>query len=79
MKQTQYYLIIQFIKSHGFITPMDAFTYLGITKLATRISEMKKKGYIFGQEFINFTDLTGRHVSYMKYTLLKEPDAQEGK
>lgn len=79
MKQTQYFLIIQFIKSHGYITPMDAFSFLGITKLATRISEMSKKGYIFGKELIKYTDIWGNTREYMKYTLIKEPDAEEGR
>ena len=28
----------------GSITPMDAFSDLGITKLATRVSEMREEG-----------------------------------
>lgn len=40
---TQYQKIINFIEKHGSITPMDAFP-LGITKLSTRVSEMRRKG-----------------------------------
>lgn len=41
---TQYQKIINYIEKYGSITPYDAFRDLGITKLATRVSEMRKKG-----------------------------------
>ena len=42
-KTTQYDRIYQYIKQNGSISPKEAFP-LGITKLATRISEMTKDG-----------------------------------
>ena len=77
MKQTQYDLIIRFCKNHEYITPMNAFALLGITKLATRISEMSKKGYIFEKKLFTYTDMFGNSKEYMKYKLIKEPDAKE--
>jgi hypothetical protein len=44
---TQSEKIIDYIERFGSITPMEAFMDLGITKLATRVSEMRKKGYEF--------------------------------
>ena len=41
---TQREQILQYIKDFGSITPMEAFSDLGITKLATRVSEMRKEG-----------------------------------
>lgn len=35
---TQRDLILQYIKDFGSITPMEAYSDLGVTKLATRIS-----------------------------------------
>ena len=49
---TQYDLIIRYLKNTNSITPMDAFHHLGITKLATRISEMRKMGYKFSDEWV---------------------------
>lgn len=40
-KETQYMKIYNFVKANGSITPMQAYE-LGITKLATRISEMTR-------------------------------------
>lgn len=42
-KETQYTKIYNFVKANGSITPMQAYE-LGITKLATRISEMTRSG-----------------------------------
>ena len=46
-KPTQCERIIAYIGQFGSITPMDAFNDLGITKLATRVSEMRKQGIEF--------------------------------
>lgn len=39
---SQHDLIVEYFKHNHSITPMEAFEQLGITKLATRISEMKQ-------------------------------------
>lgn len=46
----QWEKIIQYINDFGSISPMEAFSDLGITKLATRISEMRKDGIEFEQK-----------------------------
>lgn len=51
----------------GSITTMEAFRYLKITKLSTRISEMKAMGIQFDQAFESSTDENGNHVRYMRY------------
>ena len=44
MRLTQHDRIIQYMKDFGSITTLDAFRDLGITKLTTRISEMRASG-----------------------------------
>ena len=44
---TQHEMILAYIDRFGSISPMEAFNDLGITKLATRISEMRRKGHEF--------------------------------
>ena len=41
---TQHQRILQYIDDFGSITPMEAFQDLGITKLATRVSELIRDG-----------------------------------
>lgn len=40
----QHKAIMDYLEAHGSITPMQAFSDLGITKLATRVSELIRKG-----------------------------------
>ena len=66
---TQCERIIDYINEFGSITPMQAFSDLGITKLATRVSEMKKEGIEFDQEMVESKNRFGEKVSFMKYSL----------
>lgn len=69
---TQSERIIDYIKQFGSISPLEAFRDLGITKLATRISEMKKEGMEFEQEFMKSKNRFGETVYYMRYSLKQE-------
>ncbi len=64
---TQHEAILKYIDDYGSITPMQAFSDLGVTKLATRVSEMKKKGYKFETTEIETTTRYGKKVRYCKY------------
>lgn len=64
---TQHEAILKYLDDYESITPMQAFSDLGITKLATRISEMKKRGYKFRTTIVRTTNRYGKPVSYCKY------------
>ena len=63
----QQFDILRFIYQFGSITPMEAFSELGITKLSTRISEMKVLGIQFDQAFEGRTNRFGKKVRFMRY------------
>ena len=63
----QHKLILDYIAGFGSITPMEAFSELGITKLSTRISEMKVIGVNFAQAYESRENRFGRNVRYMRY------------
>ena len=65
---TQKELIIDYIADFGSITPMEAFSDLGITKLATRISEMRKEGVEFKIEQITSKNRYGKTIRYAQYS-----------
>lgn len=67
MKQCE--RIIEYIKAFGSISPMEAFGDLGITKLATRVSEMKAEGIEFEQKYEKAKNRYGEDVHYMRYFL----------
>ena len=64
---TQQTHILWYIYTFGSITPMEAFNELGVTKLATRISEMKMLGIQFEQAYEGRTNRFGKKVRYMRY------------
>lgn len=69
MKMTQADRIVDYINRFGSITPMQAFRDLGVTKLATRISEMRQEGVRFDQEWQTSKNRFGEEVRYMRYWL----------
>lgn len=66
--------IIQYMKDFGSISSMEAFKDLGITKLATRISEMRADGMEFDQRMEKIRNRYGERVYYMRYWLKGEMD-----
>lgn len=71
---TQHERILQYIKEFGSISPMEAYGDLGITKLATRISEMRADGMEFDQRMESAKNRYGDKVRYMRYFLKGEMD-----
>ena len=63
----QYERIDQYLDQFGSISPMEAFRDLGITKLATRISEMSRRGYKFSKTMETRKNRYGESVSFMRY------------
>lgn len=65
--ETQQSRIKRYIEDFGSITPMQAFADLGITKLATRISEMERKGYKVDRQMVVSNNRWGESTRYMRY------------
>lgn len=72
---TQKEQILQYIKDFGSITPMEAYSDLLITKLATRVSEMRKDGTTFKIETVYGKNRYGKSTHYARYSLRKEEEA----
>ena len=66
---TQGERIVKYLKDFGSITPYEAFSELGITKLSTRIGELEKRGVEFEREYVGGKNRYGEPVHYMKYRL----------
>lgn len=75
LKETQHDRVLNYIKEFGSITTLDAFRDLGITKLTTRISEMRASGLkIIGTPEV-VENRFGDKCHIHRYTL-KEEDEQ---
>ena len=72
MKVNQHQLILKYIEDFGSITPMQAIFDLGITKLATRISEMRKDGIQFQIDTVKSKNRYSKTVRFAKYSFPKE-------
>lgn len=72
---TQCERIVDYIQRFGSISPLEAFRDLGITKLATRISEMRRyEGKQFKQQYEKAKNRFGEDVYYMRYFLPQEDE-----
>ena len=69
---TQGERIVKYMQDYGTITPMEAFSDLGITKLATRVSELRREGVKINKEPVERKNRYGEPVRYMQYSLEKE-------
>lgn len=64
---TQQDLILDYIRKHKSITPFEAFEKLGITKLATRISELRGRGVKVQDIWVKDVNRFGESVRYKRY------------
>ena len=67
---TQRELIIQYIRDFGSITSFQAYADLGVTQLATRVSELKNRGYVFKTELQTGKNRYGKPTHFVKYYLV---------
>lgn len=68
---TQQKLILAHLDTYGSITPMEAFGEYGITKLATRISELRRKGVEISGEMVEGKNRFGEPIRFMRYRRAK--------
>lgn len=63
--------ILDYMKEFGSITPLDAMKEFGIMRLASRISDLKKRGYKITREYEKGVNRYGERTKYARY-ILKE-------
>lgn len=59
----------EYLKSHEGITQLDALRNLGIMRLASRISDLRKRGVGIKKEMITVKAKNGRKASVARYSL----------
>lgn len=62
-------LILKYLNNFGSITTYESFVDLGITRLASRIHDLRNKGFDFEEEWVTTTNRYGRPVTFKKYRL----------
>jgi hypothetical protein len=76
-KTTQRDRVLQYIREHNYITSYQAYTEIGCTQLATRISELKDRGYRFTKERIKTKNRYGDATHFDKYMLIGRLEAND--
>lgn len=66
---TQNERILSYIEEHGSITQLEALNDLGVMRLASRISDLKRKGYNIISENVTIKNRYGEKCSIKKYSL----------
>ncbi len=59
--------VLEYIKKHGSITTMDAFMDLGITRLGSRIWDLRHLGHDIHDEYVKGKNRFGEPIYYKKY------------
>lgn len=71
---TQNPMIIEYMMKHGSITPIEAMMEIGCMRLASRISEIEKMGYVIGREWIKVKNRFGEMITVKKYWIISFPE-----
>lgn len=72
MKSTQCDKVLEYMKTFGSITQLEALFDLGCMRLASRISDLRKQGYAIGRRIKTGKNRYGDSVSFAEYYLIKE-------
>lgn len=68
--------ILIYMEESGSITPLEAFAELGVTKLATRVSELRREGIPIVKSSETRKNRFGETVTYARYSLPKDKDTR---
>lgn len=77
-KLTQCDRVLRHMRDYGSITSLEAMKEYGIMRLASRISDLKRKGYAIVTQTETGKNRYGEKTSYARYSLTKEADGTDG-
>lgn len=69
---TQNQRILYYLDAHGSITQIDALNKLGIMRLASRISDLKKNGCPIVSDMVEVQNRYGEKCRIKRYSMRKE-------
>lgn len=69
MKTTQCERILRHLRDYGSITQKEAYAEYGITRLASRINDLNKKGFIITSETVTGKNRYGEDTHFSLYRL----------
>jgi len=66
---TQANRVLEYLEKGQSITPLDAWKELGITRLAARVHELKRDGYVIDKKLISVTNRYSEKCNVAEYTM----------
>lgn len=69
MKQTQCEKVLEYMERFGSITQLDALRDIGCMRLASRISDLRQRGYPIGRRMKTSKNRYGDVVYFAEYYL----------
>lgn len=71
---TQCEMIIKYLEDFGSITPREAEDELGVMRLASRIWDLRSRGYKIRKEDVKRVNRYGKKTTFARYSLIKEEE-----
>ena len=72
MKSTQCDKVLEYMKTFGSITQLQALQDIGCMRLASRITDLRQQGYPIGRRIKTGKNRYGDSVSFAEYYLIEE-------
>ena len=69
MKRNQNERVLEYLKVHGSITPLEALNELGVMRLGARIWELRNEGHAITRVLETGMNRNGETVRYARYAL----------
>lgn len=71
-KPSQNKRILEYIAKHGSVSQLEALQYLGVMRLASRMSDLKRSGYPVASETVTVTNRYGEKCRIKRYSIKGE-------
>lgn len=75
-KPTQNQRVLDYIKEFGSITQLEALRDLGVMRLASRISDLRRQGYNIVSERETVQNRYGENCYHKRYRIKEEKNAE---
>lgn len=72
MKSTQCDKVLHYMRQFGSITQLEALSDIGCMRLASRITDLRQRGYAIGRRMKTSKNRYGDDVCFAEYYLIEE-------
>ena len=59
--------VLEYLNTHGSITPLEALRELGIMRLAARVNDLENRGYVIPRKLVTVKARNGRKCRVTEY------------